>query len=242
VYGNIAAYGKIMKDIILVLVRIYGPIGLGKNVHKSHKINGIDVPSVTENFDIITVPNLLYWYGSKGWEECERIKKESSKFGSQVHKAIEDMLDGKPITVTGHQKKMVQSVEQWIKETGFIINGKEISVQNDEDMYGGTFDVIGAFKSKPTEIWIGDWKTSNRTSKTYPLQLAAYAAAWNSKHSLLKINDGFCFRMDKHPKTGKRWIEITEYHNLIENYYPIFKACRLIWGYVNKGEFQIPKV
>jgi hypothetical protein len=208
-------------------------------MHKKHQINGIDVPSVTQNFDLITIPNLLYWYGSNGWDECERIKKESSKFGSQVHKAIEDMLDGKPLAVTGHQKRMVESVKEWVRQTGFNIDKKEVAVQNKEDMYGGTFDVIGHFGNDSHIRWVGDWKTSNRTNKTYALQLAAYAVAYNKEYGDC-IDDGFCFRMDKHPKTGKRWIEITEYHNLQENYYPIFKALRLIWGYVNNGEFSIP--
>lgn len=208
-------------------------------MHKAHKINGVDVPSVTENFDLITIPNLLFWYGSKGWDECERIKKESSKFGKQVHDAIEKMLDGKPIEVTGHQKKMVETVEQWVKETQFKLVAKEISVQNLEDMYGGTFDVIGSFGSDP-RLWVGDWKTSNRTTKSFGLQVAAYAVAYNKEHGT-NIDDGFSFRMDKLLKPGKRWVEITEYHNLQRDYYPIFKACRLIWGYVHNGEFDIPR-
>lgn len=208
-------------------------------MHKSHTINGIDVPSVTENFDLVVTPNLLYWYGTKGWEACQRVMKESSKYGRQVHDAIECMLEGKPIKVTGHQRKMVLTVEQWVKETDFKVYMKEVAVQNEEAMYGGTFDVLGTFGSDP-RMWVGDWKTSNRMSKTYPLQLAAYAVGANRKFGL-NINDGFCFRMDKLLKPGKRWVEIEEYHNLQEDYYPIFKALRLITGYVKYGQFQIPK-
>lgn len=208
-------------------------------MHKTHTINNIDVPSVTENFDIVNIPNLLYWYGTKGWDACQKVMKESSKYGSQVHDAIERMLDGKDLLVTGHQRKMVLEVEKWVTQTKFNVLKKEVAVINEEDMYGGTFDVIGSFGDDP-RLWVGDWKTSNRTAKSYGLQLAAYAVAHNKQYGT-NIDDGFCFRMDKLLKPGKRWVEITEYHNLQRDYYPIFKACRLITGFIKYGQFQILK-
>ncbi len=77
-------------------------------------------------------------------------------------------------------------------------------------------------------MWIVDYKTASKMKREFPLQKAAYAKMLE-KHGL-DVNDGVTIRIDRDPQANKQF-ELKEYHNLKENYWPIFKKGLEVYQY-----------
>src|ERR1019366_7794760 len=89
-----------------------------------------------------------------------------------------------------------------------------------------------------TGLWVGDWKTSFTKRDTHPIQLAAYALAWNEMHPDTLIDQGFIARVDK--KDDDCRVKIDEYQGL-KRYFPVVVALRQIYDYTESmGVFVKP--
>lgn len=124
------------------------------------------------------------WLKENG-EESNIIAAKSAEKGSNVHKAIEEMLLGKEpvwITNSGYAN---YALDEWMMILRFAdfwntykprLIASEYHIFSHNYKYAGTIDLILELNG---EIWVIDIKTSNNLHTTYELQTAAYQEAWN---------------------------------------------------------------
>lgn len=113
------------------------------------------------------------------------IAQKAAEEGTEVHKAIEDMLINKKklvwINSDGYMNyspliwRMIVKFQNFWKQINPELIHSEILTLSDEYKYAGTADLIIKIKD---EVWLVDIKTSNNIQDNYYYQLAAY------KHSL----------------------------------------------------------
>lgn len=142
--------------------------------------HGNGLPSVTEILNLIPKPYLILWankIGLKG-EDYREISNIYTTIGTAVHNAIEDVLLERPIRqLTGIFQEAIDMAEtsfnnfiDWYNDQESIevvFIEKELICKD----YAGTADAL--LKVNGENILI-DFKTSNRISVDYPIQLAAY--------------------------------------------------------------------
>ena len=183
-------------------------------------------PSVTQIIGILDKPFLKRWYGTVGWEEAERIKKESAILGTSIHEEVSRYLtEG---VLFENQSKFVQVFSRHYAQSGC----KPVEVEPEEPYeskkykYSGTFDWVE--KDPDGTLVIADLKVTNQMYPEMGLQLAAYAQLYNEKHHS-KIVKGRIYRIDK--KTGR--LQIKEWDDLPE-LFKVFKALIPVWQWLNK--------
>lgn len=125
----------------------------------------------------------MKWLAENGWSEAEAIKKESGEHGSRVHKAIEDLLNGKEISIdsqypdnngvdselTVSEYDAIISFSDWFSET------KPEKIYTElvffADKFAGTMDFVCKIDG---EYWIIDLKTSQYVWPSHEIQLTSY--------------------------------------------------------------------
>lgn len=189
---------------------------------------GNDIPSVTQVIGILGKQELYRWYGTRGFDECEQIKKEAGEWGTELHSSISQLLKGEEVQVTSRCAPMLDSFKRWLASNNF----KPLVVEPEKPYvsaiwgYQGTFDAIGEMAN---ELIVCDWKTS---SKIYPengLQLAAYANLWNEQNPKNKVKTGLIVRIDK--KTAK--VQAKGFYNLAA-YFEVFKSLLPVYEFTKK--------
>lgn len=142
----------------------------------------------------------MKWLASKGWDEAERLMNEAGDRGTNVHKAIDSLLDGNPIKMTDKffSEKTGKDEEIKVKEWEAIMSfadfisiakpmiiKKEWSLINKQDGYGGTIDLVCII---PEDVKVGtstitrgvyviDYKTSKEIYPSSELQISSYKHA-----------------------------------------------------------------
>jgi len=152
----------------------------------SYIIEGQVVPGVTTITGVIAKNGLFFWYGKFGTAECERIKEESSRFGSAVHEIIEASLSGQEPALGAVQAQIMNNFKVAFK--GYKTIANEVIIKNKEHMYGGTADCVA---EKDGKLILIDWKTSKDIYPENYLQLAAY------KEGLKNNYEGTSYKIDK---------------------------------------------
>ena len=160
---------------------------------RHYSLDGSNLPSVTTILSATKSEEdkaaLAAWKERVGKVEAERIKKESSTRGSNLHKFIEDFLHGKLnqdlIEDNNNSKKMAEEIidnglknkltEVWGAEATLYYPGK----------YAGTADCVGVYEGKESIL---DFKQSNKPKKEeyiedYFLQIGAYSLAHNTVYN-----------------------------------------------------------
>ena len=149
---------------------------------------GEEVPSVTTVLSSTSDKSGIdEWKRRVGHEEAERILKESTTIGTNVHNALENYLqdkkwnindDGSYISKTSITilncfiENLINDIDEvWGLEVGLILDG----------LYAGTADCIGKFNGQESLI---DFKTAKKVKpkewiEDYFLQCSAYANAHN---------------------------------------------------------------
>lgn len=204
-------------------------------------------PSVTEIINVLDKPGLCMWYGKYGTAECNKIKNESAKFGTNVHSLIEAFLTGQPGGVlpvdempTAEEMACFSSFQQWYNTSGLspICMEPEESVKS-KFGFQGTWDFIGR---KDGTILVADWKTSNQLYDTVGLQLAAYAQlygesqGWDGERIWRTIPNGLAVRIDK--KTAKVY---TKWYEGLRFYFDVFHSLLLPYQFVHHtGAWEKP--
>lgn len=198
-------------------------------------VKTVFVPSVTWICDHYPKGVAFYkWLASKGWDEAESIKTAAGEKGSRVHKAIQDLIEGKEVLIDAKYPSItdeeprelsfeeydaVVSFARWFKETNPDILACEFNVWGDG--YAGTVDLMCRIG---TDIYIVDFKTSAYIWPSHELQCSAYKHAIGVdeiKLAILQVG----YRMNK-----KRF-KFTE----IDDQYQEFLAAKLIWAKEQKG-------
>jgi hypothetical protein len=193
---------------------------------------GNKIPTVTQILGLYQNEELIRWRGRIGNDIADEVLFNSSKLGLDVHEKVENYFKNKmTVDVSCVAGKLAMSIINWINRHNFEIVDYEVGLKSKIYGFAGTFDAIGRFDNK--KLWICDWKTSNRISKTYALQLAAYAWLYNENNNLSwsnGINSGFIVRPNKSiPESDP---EIMKYENL-EELFCIFICVKKFWNYIN---------
>ena len=195
-------------------------------------------PSATELTSLLPQPWLLAWYkasvkkhGWRGWQKNLAQSKRGATIGTEVHGLLEGFINKKPFEVTGKYESQQFADALFDKVNPMVDEYVAIEphlVSNRTQIHGTADAIVRLFGT--TGLTVLDWKTSAAKSETHPIQLCIYAALWNEEHPDQKIDRGIIARIDK--KSKRLGVKIDEYAPLSQ-YYPVVKALREVWNYVN---------
>lgn len=112
----------------------------------------------------------------------DKLKDAAADLGTRVHDAIDAYILGKEPVLDEESMVGFTNFIEWLgKEKIRIISG-DIPVASPEWGFGGRLDSVGV--NDKNEVIILDWKTSNALRDEYPLQVAAYAIAFEEMYGL----------------------------------------------------------
>ena len=144
---------------------------------------GVYYPSVTTILQYMPKNKFFEMWLKDVGHNADLIMRRAGKEGTQVHEAIETLLDGEELHWMddyGNAKynekvwEMINKfVDFWTTHKPELISTEEF-VYSDEYRYAGTADLVCKLDG---ETWLIDFKTSNSLHKSYDLQLASYAKA-----------------------------------------------------------------
>jgi len=175
------------------------------------------------------------WLASKGWDEAEEIKTLAGSRGSKVHRAIEDLVAGKKITMdakylnpdtakeeelTVSEYECLMSFVDWANEMKPKFLLSEFTVFSDEHGYAGTGDIMALIKD---EIVLIDIKTSQYIWPSHELQVSALKKAALEEKKVEKIDKLAILQLGY--KLNKKHYKYTE----VEDKFPLFLAAKAIW-------------
>lgn len=179
--------------------------------------NGEHVPSVTTILDRTKDKKALKeWTERVGQDEADRQKNEASFVGTQMHRALEHILNGEPFSIAPNWLAM-RGYEMAFRLAnryfGSIseIHGSEVSLHYGHQ-YAGTTDLVATYRGK---LAIVDFKQSVKPKRyehitDYFHQLAAYAMAHDLMYNtnidfgavLISVQDG---TTQEFTTTGREW-------------------------------------
>ncbi len=203
-------------------------------------INEIYVPSVTWIASFYPKGiGFFKWLANKGWDEAEALKNSAGNKGSRIHKAIEDLVNGKEVQhdsvyecdgisqeLTAEEYEAVLSFSQWWASVNPKLISSEFVTYNEEFGYAGTIDLKLEIEG---EIWVVDIKTSSEIWPEHELQLSAYAESEKVKKIGI-IQVGY-----KRNKIKK--YKFTE----IENQFDLFLSAKKIWEKETLGQIPLQR-
>ena len=174
------------------------------------------------------------WLAQKGWDEAEAIKSAAGDKGSKVHYAIEDLLQGKEITMESEyiNPSTEQKEKLTLKEYECLLSFRdwfnlvqpkniksEFVIFNDKIGYAGTVDITCEIGG---ETYLIDFKTGQSLWPEHDLQLSAYNEVVKAKKmAILQLG---------YARNKNKW-KFTE----LENKFPLFLAAKQIWANENAG-------
>jgi genome maintenance exonuclease 1 len=148
---------------------------------RKYLVNNIKVPSVTTILSATKVTRFLdNWRRKVGDKEADRIMRQASTIGTEMHQVLEYHLTGQ-----GYYNAMNEGAKPRMMAKTILDNikldevwGNEISLEY-ENKFAGTCDLTAIAYGKPSIV---DWKQSNRPKKEewvddYKYQLGAYYLA-----------------------------------------------------------------
>jgi len=201
-------------------------------------------PSATNLTALIPQDWKWSWYadsvkkrGWRGWQRNSAHTKREAQRGTDAHEIIDGIIEQRKVDIPLRRyERAIPFAKGLLDYSKTLI---EEIIENDTHLVGnksrihGTTDVICRLNYEPG-LWVLDWKTGDGKKDEHPLQLAAYAMAWNENHPDQVIDKGVIIRpVNKKAKTLK--FTHDEYKGL-HHYFPIVKALRDVWAYVNKKD------
>lgn len=142
---------------------------------------GVYYPSVTSILSYVPKAKFFETWLKDVGHNADIIMRRAGEEGTQVHNAIEELLEGKELSWMddyGNAKYnelvwgMIMKFQQfWLQAKPELIFTEEFTY-SDTHKYAGTADCVCKING---ETWLIDFKTSNSLHKSYELQLAAYA-------------------------------------------------------------------
>ena len=148
---------------------------------RKYLVDNVKVPSVTNILGATKDKRFLdNWRRKVGDAEPDRIMKQASSIGTEMHQVLEYTLNGQ-----GYYNAMQEGSKPRMMAKTILNNikldeiwGNEISLEY-ENKFAGTCDLTAVCYGKPSII---DWKQTNKPKKEewvedYKLQLGAYYLA-----------------------------------------------------------------
>lgn len=205
--------------------------------------NSVFYPSVTYILSYYPKgPQFEKWLKANG-ENATQIAANAAEKGTNVHRAIEQMLEGKKPQWIADNGYANYSLEEWrmiLRFADFWNTRKpklihsELHVFSYYYKYAGTIDLVVEMDG---ELWVIDIKTSNNVHMTYELQVDAYKAAYNEHYNPTVRRTGILWlnsntrkpSSDASKLQGRGWQLVTstrsfnENMNIFSKVYDIFK-------------------
>jgi hypothetical protein len=162
--------------------------------------DGSTWPSVTQVLHVVDQPWKWAWYkhevknhGFRGWLKCIAKGNTGMSIGTDFHNSLYDRLvdhykleKEKPeweYASSNRHHPLVEKMAEQVFGQVQLMNPKIVDLEthliHDPLRYHGTTDAI-VFIDGQLELW--DWKSNSTKSDDHPVQLGAYAAAWNLTH------------------------------------------------------------
>ena len=148
---------------------------------RKYLVDNVKVPSVTTILSATSDKRFLAnWRRRVGDAEADRIMKQASSIGTEMHQVLEYTLNGQ-----GYYNAMEEGSKPRMMAKTILNNikldevwGNEISLEF-ENKFAGTCDLTAMCYGKPSIV---DWKQTNKPKKEewvedYKLQLGAYYLA-----------------------------------------------------------------
>ena len=193
------------------------------------------LPAVSTVLDVYQPPYLREWYGRKGIQEAERIRDETSAWGTQTHQLVKYIIQGNKVeTWEGIPEPVRNGLRAWVRwsiKSRFQAVATELIVYSLRFGYAGTLDAAGIMYSLPG---IADWKTSNYGDVDLLdwLQVAAYWQALRETYpTLIKPKEGRLVILNR--QTGD-FAEYKKAASGIREAFYAFRAAYKVWRYVKK--------
>jgi len=150
---------------------------------------GKRVPSVTTILKSLSFGNdgLMYWAWKAGDDglTLEEARAPAVTVGTVAHAMIEAHIKGESADLVGLPADIVSRAmvafnvwREWAELTGYEMLASEVSLVDDELLFGGTFDCV-LLKKKRILV---DWKTTSGIYPDHLVQVAAYGHLWNLHH------------------------------------------------------------
>lgn len=144
-------------------------------------------PSVTSVLEYMPKGRFFeQWLKDMG-KEADILRDRAAKEGTQVHNIIEKLITKEEVEWMDQYGQARYSEQVWKMANKFVefwnqVKPKSLYVEefifSDEHQYAGTADFVCEIEDKR---WMIDFKTSNSLHRSYDLQLAAYAKAWEEQ-------------------------------------------------------------
>lgn len=191
-------------------------------------------PSVTTILQYLPKAKFFEQWLKDVGNNADYIMKRAGEEGTQVHEAVEALINGEEINWMddfGNARysqlvwEMINKFVEFWKETKPEIIATEQFVYSDEFKFAGTTDLVVKLNG---QVWLLDIKTSNSLHTSYNLQLSAYAKAWDESYDDKIEETGVLWlksskRSSKEGKLqGKGW-EVVQGDKSIDEYFTMFK-------------------
>lgn len=114
----------------------------------------------------------ILWFVSGLTDIDPEIIRRAAERGGKVHLHCDALIEGFGLKQMDEDVKgYVESALQWIETKKFVNKPKRFYC----DKYKITGEIDGLYETQEDGITLFDFKTSQKESKTWPLQLSAYA-------------------------------------------------------------------
>jgi len=153
---------------------------------RKYLVDNIKVPSVTTILSATKdMRQLNNWRRRVGDQEADRIMKQASNIGTEMHQVLEYYLTGQGYYNATDEGTKPRMMAKTILDNIKIdeVWGNEISLEY-QNKFAGTCDLTAVAYGKPSII---DWKQTNKPKKEewvedYKLQLGAYYLAHTANY------------------------------------------------------------
>lgn len=141
-------------------------------------------PRVSSILGLLAKPGIEGWKRKVGFDEADRIAKQSTTFGTLVHAGCERVALGEPLADVTREferggdlsaAQCVTAFGRWLDDSVAEVIATERTVWSDRFGYAGTTDLLVQLNDGRRAVC--DVKTSKSLSDTYRLQLEAYRMA-----------------------------------------------------------------
>ena len=201
-----------------------------------YDIDGVWYPRVTSIVSIKAKPALYKFYAEQGnFSAAESIKTKSADEGTQIHEAIEAILEGKTIAIPHSIQPAINAFLEFKKENEIVPIKIEERVVSKNHWYAGTVDVIGKLNGR---LGVLDIKTSYSIYRDYGLQTAAYVEA--VKEMKIFPLTRWVLRIDQAKECSKCKAKLREKGGNVKIRGGV-STCSHIWGPV-KGEIELKEL
>lgn len=162
---------------------------------------GEPAPSVTTILSTLPKPGIDAWRARVGDKEANRVTKEATDIGSNMHDMLEGyvsaFLQGRPdVPPKTDYERMAWGMSLVVRQYGLAGSLEEVWGIEEalycHALYAGRTDLIGVYEGKSSII---DYKTTRRPKpeawiENYKMQIAAYAVAHEEMFGVDAIDQG----------------------------------------------------